>query len=86
MGKFAAVLELEPAKWHRLKPAFWRGADTRFQRHSALCVQCLSWVNRVTLAVGRLLPVFPPEADIVRAGRHVSKVPGADVSALAKVR
>jgi hypothetical protein len=27
MGKFAAVLELEPAKWHRLKPAFWRGAE-----------------------------------------------------------
>ena len=47
MGKFAAVLELEPAKWHRLKPAFWRGADTRFQRHSALCVQCLSWVDSV---------------------------------------
>jgi hypothetical protein len=37
------------------------------------------WVIRVTLAVGRLLPVVPPEADIVAAGRHVSRVPTADV-------
>jgi hypothetical protein len=61
MGKFAAVLELEPAKWHRLKPAFWRGADTRFQRHSALCVQCLSWVirDRVKPTASRAMSAMP---------------------------
>jgi hypothetical protein len=37
-------------------------------------------VKRVILVVGRLLPVFPWKTDIVRAGRHVLKVPKADVA------
>jgi hypothetical protein len=38
------------------------------------------WVISVILVVGRRLPVFPREADIVTAGRHVSKVPKADAN------
>jgi hypothetical protein len=39
-------------------------------------------VNRVGLTHCQRLPVFPPEADIVTGGRHVSKVPFPEVTAL----
>ena len=38
-------------------------------------------MTRVISAVVWLLPVFPPETDIVSAGRHVSKVPEGDIIA-----
>jgi len=41
--------------------------------------RCRNWVNRVGLTVGLATSDLPPEADIGKAGRHVSKVlPEAD--------
>jgi hypothetical protein len=37
-----------------------------------------SGVKSAVLTAYPTLPVFPPGADIVRAGRHVSKVPSPD--------
>jgi hypothetical protein len=38
-------------------------------------MRCLSWVNRVGLAVGRPLPVSPSTTGIVSQIRQVRKVP-----------
>ena len=41
--------------------------------------QCPGWVKSEGLAMSALLPLYTPKADIHRKGRHVAKVPFADI-------
>ena len=42
--------------------------------------QCPGWVKSEGLAMSALLPLYTPKADIHRKGRHVAKVPEAEIT------